>query len=949
MNRKNLTFIFLGMLIAIYTAAGFFVLPGIIKPLLIRELGSNLKRPVTIEGVYTNPYMLSAKIEGIEVQNRDGSGVFSSLEVLYINFQLSSVLKRSIVLKEIALVNPYIKIVRNKDGTFNLSDLIHTKGQQDKDRAHGFSLSNISVSGGKIEMADKIKNTLHSAADIDISLPFISNTDKDIDEFIHPALHAFINNTHVKISGHSKPFKDTVETSLAIDLKGLDLPYYTSYLPEDIKISVPGGSLDIRIRTSYIRGRGSRPEITLEGSISIRELDLRDNNNEPIIALPSAKITLDPSMLISKRINIARIEVNSPELNIIRLASGKINISETVIKNTAPGPKTGDEKTKPLLNIREIAFKNGKIGFTDNTLKEPAHIECEGLAFNAHDISTETGRTGVFEIETRINNTGILRSKASIGLNPIKASMDMEMEGIAPGWFQSYLIDRINIIITGGTTSIQGTALVEQRSDKSYRIIFKGDSLLSDFASIDRANADDFIRLKGLRLEGIEAGINPDHISIDLIKIDKPYSKITLNPGNTLNITEVIQSGTKDTSPPKTAEKDRAIQITVKDISLKDGHVNFTDSSIEPNYSSDLSDITGELTGLNSAEGSKADIKLSGTLDKHARLDVSGKINPLGRDVFADIGTRINDVDLSPMSPYAGKYTGYTLKKGKISLDLKYLVDKKMLDSTNEVFIDQLTFGDVVESEDAVDLPVKLAVSLLKDTDEKINIHLPVKGRTDDPEFSVIGIIIKMLRNLIAKAATSPFGLLDALYPGASELSSIDFEYGRSVLPDGLDKRLGILSKILSDKPSLSLEITGFSDPYRDRVRLKELAFEKKLKAQKLRDMLSKGSKATDLDNIIILPEEYEHHLKKAYQDEGFAQITPDADREEMKRQILGNIYIDDSALRLLAGERAAAIKDFFISTYHIDPKRIFLVETDETSPAKTEGMTDARVELSLR
>jgi outer membrane protein OmpA-like peptidoglycan-associated protein len=199
---------------------------------------------------------------------------------------------------------------------------------------------------------------------------------------------------------------------------------------------------------------------------------------------------------------------------------------------------------------------------------------------------------------------------------------------------------------------------------------------------------------------------------------------------------------------------------------------------------------------------------------------MKGRINPFRENLFVDLHTTLTGLDLSPMTPYSGKYAGYTIEKGKLSLDLAYLIDRKELDSRNRVLIDQFNFGDSVESESATRLPVKFAVSLLKDAQGTIKIKLPVKGRTDDPEFSVLRIIGQILKNLIIKAASSPFALLESMYPGASELRSVEFAPGRSDLRDAELKKLGTLAGILADKPSLRLEISGYVDREQDRLGL---------------------------------------------------------------------------------------------------------------------------------
>lgn len=123
-------------------------------------------------------------------------------------------------------------------------------------------------------------------------------------------------------------------------------------------------------------------------------------------------------------------------------------------------------------------------------------------------------------------------------------------------------------------------------------------------------------------------------------------------------------------------------------------------------------------------------------------------------------------MDLPRFTTYSAKYVGYPIKRGKLSLDVQYQIKDRALQASNRVVLNQLTFGDKTDSPDAVKLPVLLAVALLKDSRGNIDINLPISGSLDDPQFSVGGIIVRVLVNLVVKAVTSPFTLLASAFGG---------------------------------------------------------------------------------------------------------------------------------------------------------------------------------------
>ena len=198
-------------------------------------------------------------------------------------------------------------------------------------------------------------------------------------------------------------------------------------------------------------------------------------------------------------------------------------------------------------------------------------------------------------------------------------------------------------------------------------------------------------------------------------------------------------------------------------MTLQGGTINFADRMIKPNVSATMNEVGGRVTGLMSDASTRADVDLRGKLSNQAPLTITGQINPLAGDLFADLKVSFIDIELPQFTPYSGKYAGYTIEKGKLTMNLSYLIDKRQLKAENKIFIDQFTFGEKVESEDATKLPVQLAISLLKDRDGRINLDIPVEGSLDDPKFRLGKVIWSVIVNLITKAVTAPFALLGAL------------------------------------------------------------------------------------------------------------------------------------------------------------------------------------------
>ncbi len=966
--------IILVLLFVGYAAAGFLILPVFLRPLAQDRLAGATHREVTIRDMDINPFVLSVKVKGFAVSENREEAPVASFDELFVNFQIRSLFRKALIAREIRLENPSLVITRTAPNQYNFSDLSGGSGPSGEPLS--FALGNIRVIGGSLELRDRVTDTRHLTTDITVGIPFVSNIDEFVETFVQPSLAAVVNGTAFSLTGQTKPFADSLETSLDIDLKGLSLPFYMGYVPRDLEIVVQSGSLDLRGKVSYIQSRNRKPDIVVLGDLSLKDLSVLDPKGRPLVTLPDARVTLAPSRLSDRTVILSDVKIDSPRLHLRRDASGALdwvallsrdahgkNNDQTGGEDPVPGATVaGREPDDPArteetfnLDVNAFSISKGTVEFTDASNTHPAKIVWSEVDLQARELSTRPDAQGNIRLASRLNGTGSVSAAAHLSLNPLLCRARMDVKGLEIGWVQPYFADKVQLVVTRGHLSAEGDVSVGETPDNTLKTSFAGSARVGDFASVDKKHADDFIKWRTLILDDISLVSDPGSLEIGGVRIEDVFSQIIVQKDGSLNIRNAFQAGKDTGTAPVEGGEQTFEQIKIARVALHNGDVSFLDRSVKPSFSADLGEIWGSVTGLSSERVQPAALNFSGKLNYSTPLKITGRINPFTDDVFLDLHTNVQDMDLSALTPYSGRYLGYAIERGKLSLDLEYLIDKKELNARNDVLIDQLTFGGSVESEDAVNLPIKLAVSLLKDPKGLIDLHLPVKGRTDDPEFSVASIILTMIINTISKAATSPFSLLDALYPGASELSVIEFEPGRAVLPPGAEERLGVLVKILTDKPSLKIDIQGFADMEKDRAGLADALFEKKLKAEKLRAVAGNIAGARTLDDVTILPEEYERYLKKAYdaaefpKPRNFIGLPLSLEPHEMEKLIRENIEVTDSDLRLLALSRAQRVKACLTGIQLIDPARIYLVEKNNLSPDEKPGKSNSRAEITLK
>lgn len=670
--------------------------------------------------------------------------------------------------------------------------------------------------------------------------------------------------------------------------------------------------------------------------------------------------------LAAHRIEIAEVRNSQTRARMLRNKEGQIEwVSSPVLRTIrATDAKVKDEKpwigNVAKLNVEDLAFR-----FEDKSTSPAAVQELESFNLQGENLTNEPNKGGKLALQGKINKKGSLKIDGNLQIMPLNAAMKIETQAIPLMPLEPYFGQFLNIALTRGQVSNKGEATALFEKDGTFKAGYKGSFTLGDLLAVDKVNSADFLKWKSLYFGGIDFRLQPMTINIGEIALSDFYSKLILNQAGRLNVQDIIkkpegdQPATAETpAPTKTAEAKAPapakppLPIKIAKITLQNGTINFSDFFVKPNYTVNVTKLGGRVTGLSSAADTVADLDLRGSYANSAPVSIVGKLNPLAAKSYLDIKTDITGVDLVGFSPYSGKYAGYAIEKGKLSLNLAYKLENNQLNADNKLFIDQFTFGDKVESPDATKLPVNLAISLLKNNRGEIDLNLPISGSLDDPQFSVGGLVVKVIVNLFVKAVTSPFALLGSMFGGGEELSNVEFAPGRASLNEAAGKKLEALSKALNERAALKLEITGRADPEADKEGIKRVAIERAMKAEKARDTLKKKGEGESLDAIEIAPEEYKTYLTRAYKEAKFPKprnmvgLQKELPVEEMEKLMLTNLPATDDDMKALAARRAEAVQAWLVEQGKVPVERIFLLPPKTAADDKSKGN---RVDFSLR
>lgn len=970
--------IIIGLLVFVVVLGivGFFIAPPIVKPLIMEKMSAALHRKASIQKISINPYALSVRVKGFALEDPGAPKPFVAFDELYVNADLmASLYRRALIMKKVTLTNPYVGITRRPDGSYNFSDLLPKEEQKPKpakeEKPFLFSLNNIQIVNGNIDFHDGPKKTDHTVRELNFSIPFISNIKYYLTDYVEPKFSARINGNQFELVGKTQPFLTSRATSFDVNIQDADIPFYLNYVPAKMNCQLKSARLDTKMKINFIVHQDKSPALTLTGVVILRKIVLDDLQNNKILNLPALNVNMASVEPFAPNIHLAQIALETPELVIRRDKQGKINLLNLTQKQTlreapqkekeeAPSP---EKKSVLKLRVDSIVLDKADITFVDSKTSPAANLHIAPLNFKAENLTTEEGTPGKVELDGLLNKKSEMKAVGTLALEPLGADLKLDLKNINIRDFQSYFTDKMKIDVTRGAISTAGNFSLTKNKKNESVIKYGGNLSVSNLATLDKAQSNDFLKWKKLSFEQIKFGFNPFFLHINTISLADFYARIIVNPDATINLQDILSSKEQKEEavkqerkkPVKAKEKSRPADIKIGKVIFKNGNVDFSDRNIKPNYSANMLNLTGSVTGLSSKEFSRADVALKGNLGYGSPIDITGKINPLTKDLFADIKVSFQNIELSPVTPYSNKYLGYPIIKGKLTFNVSYLIDKRKLNSENKVLIDQLTFGDKVESPNAIKAPVTLAVSLLTDRQGQINLDIPVSGSLDDPKFRIWPIIWQVIVNLITKAVTAPFALLSSLTGGGEELSFIEFDYGSAVVGDEGKKKISMISKALTDRPNIKLDIEGYADAEKEKADLKKEELHHRIKAQKVKETTAKDEEQIDVDNIKLTQQEYDKYLKQVYRAAKFSKprnflgMQKDIPQAEMEKLMLANIEITDSDLRQLAARRAQNVRDLILQSGNIDAGRIFIVEPKTLAPEKKDKVKNSRVDFKLK
>ncbi|MEQ1580708.1 MAG: DUF748 domain-containing protein [Steroidobacteraceae bacterium] len=969
-----------GALVLLYALAGFFLVPKLARDAINDFVTQKLGKQVAIARLEFNPFLLAARVTGFKLTEPDGKPLIA-FDSLFVNVQVSSLWHGGVTFDEITLAGPSIDAVIDGAGKLDLASLAPPSTEPAPEPNPDAALPSIrigllQVSAGRIALEDRTRATPFRAAVTPIQ--FTLNDFRTTANYQNAYEFAGTTQAGEQLKWAGAFSVQPLGSEGTFSIGGLKASTLWAYIQDQVAFTLPSGLIDLG--GSYRLAVNERNEVDLgielpEVKLSNVSVGLKGAEGDPWISLPELAVRNTSFSLLDRRVKIEEVAVNNALIDAWREADGSINLAKLAGSAASP-PATQDtaaaatppaENTTPSwqVELAKVALTGMTVNAADRSIEPAVAIALSPLSLTLENVSSDLRQTIDVNADLGINEAGRLKVTGKVRPQSLLADLDVELTDFGLPVLQPYLSQTTAMTVESGTFGIKGHVnYTAEPVAPQPALTFKGSVDVAGFASKDTVLKEDFIKLGLLSLTGIDYAFKPDRLNIDRILAREPYTRVIISQDSKLNVTQVLNPGAGDEPEPAAADESAKTEaapkapatsspppmpMRINTVVVENGSANFADYSVNPSFATGMQSLAGTIRGLSSNPQSRAKVDIKGNVDRFSPVVIAGEVNLLSASLYTDIALSFSNMELTTFNPYSGKFAGYSIAKGKLSTELKYKVADRQLEAEHHVVLDQLEFGSATDSKDAVPLPIKLAVALLKDRNGVIDINLPVRGSIDDPSFKIGPIVWKAVMGLMTRIVTAPFALLGSLFGGSEEMAFVDFAPGVATLTPEATQKLGNLAKALIERPQLKLDIPLSVRTPVDADALLQAAF-----AQTVPDTAAGPDEAATLQLRLQALKDATARLAgttPAPPPKANAKAPPpdlDALRAEistLEAAIKEKLAPTAAQLDALARSRAEAVQGALLGSGEIAPERLFLT-TREAGEQKDSSVV--KMELKL-
>ncbi|MBA4681561.1 MAG: DUF748 domain-containing protein [Pseudomonas sp.] len=928
----------------LYSLIGFLILPGIALRIANQQLAQYATLPASLQRVQLNPFTLELSLWGLRIGESGQEQL--SFQRLYANLQSDSLWSGALHLSDVELDGARTEILFGKDGTLNLTQLFNLPQSQAEPKAENSEPFPLRIDS--IRLREK-------------SLRFQDLRPSEAVEFAYDALNLELHNLSTlagdnaemtmtasgphgaQIDWRGQVSLTPITSSGSLSVSDGRLSTFWPYVRDALPLVLKEGQVDLS--SDYRLDLSSGTELQLSKiKVQLAPFAIDDPQGKPLVRLQRLDIDNTSLDLAKQQVVVGEVRSQGLEAWAAREADGQLDWQKLFAKPESanseaaePAQQAGESKPWQVL-LQDVQLRDYKAHLADRVPQHEVAVDVGPLNLDLKNFDSLGDKPFDLRLDTGLGKQGKLQATGNVQLSPTSAQLKVATQDIDLRLAQAYLSPFIRLELRSG---LLGSDLdVQLRSTEPLALSVTGSAHVDQLHTLDTLRERDFVRWKQVRVGGLDYR-HGESLAIERVELDQPYARFVINENLTTNVSELIVPQQSAPNESK-ADAGKPLAIRIGGVAINDGSANFADFSLTPSFATAVQQMNGRIGVLDNQKPQAASVDIQGKVDRYAPMSIKGKLTPFDPLNSLDIATSFKNVELTTITPYSGKFAGYRIRKGRLNLDLHYRIEKGQLNAENKVLVENLQLGERVDSPDAVDLPIRLAVALLKDTQGRIAIELPVQGDLNNPQFSVMPIVWQTLRNLVLRAAQAPFKFIAGLVGGSNvDLSTVPFVAGSAQLQGDARQALDTLAKALEERPNLRLEVEGQAAQSADGPLLAEQRLQREFRETWYKVLQRRGDRVpASPDELTVAEDEqaallegiYRTRLKQQPPAE-WAELDKEQRQQNMRKAVLDSWAQSKLLLRQLAQQRAATIKDYLVEQGGLYDERVYLIDANLGEP----------------
>jgi hypothetical protein len=824
-----------------------WVVPGIAKREASAQFEQATGRKLTIGDVKIHPFTWHVEIRDLAMSEPGGQGTFASFQSAEAKVGLSSLWRGAPVISKVRLTGPTFNVIRTGPNTYNFSDLLKYLMMP----VPSIQLNDVAITGGSIDFHDRAlpKEELHTLRNGELLVPFLTTIPDQASEYGNPRFSAVIDGAPLVVEAKVRGLPRAAEVSAGIDLKGLSLPVYLSYVPAEIPVKVDSGKLAIQGTASYRITNEWGGEAGWDGTVTLSGIQVDEKGGPARIAVGDVVVksratsgdkrgllledgsieirkvsvpfggrdglTIDlfsvQGMRFSQKTNelaIASVLLDGGHARVSRDRKGTFSPQSVMdgLQKKMPRAKPTSPPPPPMrYRIARVEGKGIDVTFTDASRKELPAFSVTGAHFLLQDVTGPVAGKTPFEFGARWGKDATIAAKGWVVPTPLAADAEVRIQGFDLASAGPYVNEEAQVIVAGGRFEAVLAAAVATRNDRLAGT-FRGSAAVRGLEILDRKRGK-LLAWEALVVDGIQGNVDPMKVQVAKVDLTGLRASLIMDENGNSNLPKERAAKPTDAAAGKARQPARGKQgssieeLRIDDFHLAKGTIDFTDRSVPGPFQAQVRDVDVRLTGVSTLPGKAADLKARLVMPKGAPLTITGKAAPLKEPAFADVLLVLDGLDLTTATPYAGTFLGLEIDRGLLTVKTRAKVENGDIAAENAIRVDQLTYGKAVKSDKATILPVRMLTDILRNRDGNIVLDLPVAARTDDE--NLVGTVVLQ----VAK---------EVVFPPGSPLQSIPFGPCSADLTRDAQDRLRKLGEALEERQAMKLVAIGYVDGEKD-------------------------------------------------------------------------------------------------------------------------------------